>query len=288
MKSIPSLLKAQIDDGTICTLFKIEAKDGTVMYLTDHNQALTVDGNSYTPSAGVTRLKMKATNNAEVSNQEVAATILDLPENELKSGKWDNAKLEVSMVGWKNPSAGKLVIFKGAIGVIQWTDMGFKADIQNYLRNLQKNIGATVTAQCRHQLYSTEEPGRIGFCGVNKGSFTVFTTVEYVLTQKLKFKVNTTGRPDLWGSSGFVKFTSGNNAGLSYEVKIHRVEGAPLGESVELFIPCIGNIVAGDTVELSAGCDHSLETCKTKFSNSVNYGGFPHLQVDINSRIEGG
>ena len=288
MKSIPTALKAQIDDGNICTVFKVEANDGSIVYLTDHNLAITVEGNVYQPSAGVTRLKMKATNNAEVSNQEVAATILDLPENELKSGKWDNAKIEVAMVGWKNPSAGKLVVFKGAIGVIQWTDVGFRADIQNYLRNLQRNIGSNVTAQCRHQLYSTAEPGRIGFCGVNKATFTTTGTINYVLTQKLKFKLDTTSKPDGWASAGFVRFTSGNNAGLSFEVKIHKVEGGAIGESIELFIPTLGSVAVGDTIELSAGCDHLLETCKTKFNNTVNYGGFPHLQVDVNSRVEGG
>jgi uncharacterized phage protein (TIGR02218 family) len=286
MKTIASGLQAQIDDGTICTLFSIEAQDGTVRYFTDHNNALTVDGNSYTPSAGVSRQKMTVSNNAEVSNQDIAATILDMPEGELKSGKWDNAKIEVALCGWKNPSAGKLVVFSGRIGVIQWTDMGFRADIQNYLRDLNKNIGALVTAGCRHQLYSTSSPKAIGFCGVNKAANTVTGTVDFVLTQRIKFKIASTTKPTGWGSAGFLKFTSGPNAGLSYTVKIHEVAG--YGESVELYTPCIGQVTVGTTFELSAGCDHTFETCKTKFSNAANFGGFPHLQVDVNSRVEGG
>lgn len=285
MKNISPQLKAAIDAGEICTLFSIVANDTTSRYFTDHDTNITINSITYTPSAGVTRLKMKTSNNAEVSNQEVAATILDMPEGELKSGKWDNATIDVSMASWRNPSAGKMIVFKGTIGVIQWTDEGFRADIQNYLRDLGRNIGANVTATCRHQLFSTAQPGKIGFCGVARGTYYSTGTISYVLTQKLKFKITNTGRPHAWGSNGFLKFTSGNNAGLTYEVKIHEVQDAPIGESVELFLPCLANIQIGDSFELTAGCDHTLETCKTKFGNSINFGGFPHIQVDVNANV---
>ena len=36
----------------------------------------------------------------------------------------------------------------------------------------------------------------------------------------------------------------------------------------------------GDTVELTAGCDHSWATCKTKFNNGANYGGHPFIPGD--------
>lgn len=287
MKNISSGLKAAITSGNISTLFSISARDGTVKRFTDHDLNLVVDGATYIPSAGVTRVKMKVSNNTEVSNQEVAATILDMPEDELKNGKWDNAQIEVSLCSWQNPGLGKMIIFKGGLGVIQWTDEGFKADIQNYLRDLGKNIGTVVTGTCRHQLYSTSGPGKIGFCGVNQAANKINGSVSYILSQRIKFKVASTTKPTGWGSAGFLKFTSGNNAGLTYEVKIHDVNAnANIGESIELFLPCIGQITIGDTFELSAGCDHTFETCKTKFNNAVNFGGFPHLQVDINSRIE--
>ena len=288
MKTISSTLRTAIESGNICYLFKIVAKDTTSRYFTDTNASLTVDGNLYVPSAGVTRLKMKATNNAEVSNQEVVATILDMPDAELKSGKWDGAQIEVSIASWASPGAGKLIIFKGSIGVIQWTDEGFRADIQNYLRDLGKNIGETVTGNCRHQLFSTSSPDKIGACGVSRASYLVTGSISYVLTQRMKFKIATTSKPTGWATSGFIKFTSGNNAGLTYEVKRHLVEGGDLGESVELFLPCLAAVTVGTTFELTAGCDHTIDTCKTKFNNVANFGGFPHLEVDVNARVEAG
>ena len=36
----------------------------------------------------------------------------------------------------------------------------------------------------------------------------------------------------------------------------------------------------GDAVELTAGCDHSWETCKAKFANGANFGGHPFIPGD--------
>jgi len=289
MKNISSGLLAAINRGEICTLFSIVAEDGSARYFTDHNAVIAVDGKTYIPSAGVTRIKMKATNNAEVSNQEVAATILDMPDDELKSGKWDNAQIEVSLCSWRTVADGKLIIFKGTIGVIQWTDEGFRADIQNYLRDLGRNIGNVVTANCRHQLFSgTTTAGKINGCGVDRSGYITAGTVDYILTNRLKIKIATSGRPTGWASNGFIKFTSGNNIGLTAQVKIHDVAGGTIGESVEFYLPTIMTVAVGDTFELTAGCDHTLATCKAKFNNVVNFGGFPHLQVDINARVEAG
>ena len=33
----------------------------------------------------------------------------------------------------------------------------------------------------------------------------------------------------------------------------------------------------GDTVRLTPGCDKSFATCRDKFSNGVNFQGFPHM-----------
>lgn len=39
----------------------------------------------------------------------------------------------------------------------------------------------------------------------------------------------------------------------------------------------IPDLVAGGTVTIYPGCDHTTETCKTKFSNLNNFGGFPFI-----------
>lgn len=33
----------------------------------------------------------------------------------------------------------------------------------------------------------------------------------------------------------------------------------------------------GETVDVYAGCDHRIATCESKFTNSINFGGFPYV-----------
>lgn len=47
------------------------------------------------------------------------------------------------------------------------------------------------------------------------------------------------------------------------------------GTTLELLAPAA--LVAGATVTLVAGCDHSTATCSQRFGNLDNYGGFPAL-----------
>lgn len=52
-----------------------------------------------------------------------------------------------------------------------------------------------------------------------------------------------------------------------------------LGQSTDvltLSLPFYDDIL-GKEVDVFAGCDHSLATCEAKFSNSINYGGFPFV-----------
>jgi hypothetical protein len=46
---------------------------------------------------------------------------------------------------------------------------------------------------------------------------------------------------------------------------------------VELLYPA--NVQPGDPVLLVAGCDHSLQTCQSRFNNLDNYGGFPFIPI---------
>ena len=46
----------------------------------------------------------------------------------------------------------------------------------------------------------------------------------------------------------------------------------------------------GQTVDVFAGCDHSLAICESKFANVINYGGFPFVPIKnpFNSSLRGG
>jgi len=68
------------------------------------------------------------------------------------------------------------------------------------------------------------------------------------------------GKPDGWYTAGMVKRTNTNE---------HRLIIGHVGANLTLYAPFSG-ISFGEAVQIFAGCDHTIETCDTKFGNSTN------------------
>lgn len=281
MRTISSGLKAALVGGKRATLVKITTADGTIYGYTDHDLPLTMDGIVHNPSPGLQRINLTASANDTVSNQEFASAWVDAPETDLLAGKFDNADIEVSFCAWDNLALGKLVIDQGRIGVIQWTADGFRADVQSHMREMQRNINFVQTATCRHQLYSAGSADKIGLCGVNKASYEVSGNVTAIVIGNIKINGSAgLTQPDGWFDNGVLTWTSGANNGTKCEVK----KFTNVGKVIELFLPTPKAIVVGDTFTIAAGCDKTFATCKAKFNNVVNFGGFPHIQTEIQYR----
>lgn len=277
MRTISNDLKNAIASGKIARLLKISCKNGTVYGFTTTEMPLTVDGQLYNPAPGLESVRYTATSDASISNQEIGAAMLEVPEDEILAGVFDGATLEAAWCTWANPSLGRVITFKGSLGEVSWDERGFVADIVSYTKALERNIGWTYTASCRHKLFGTAEAGRLGYCGLSSAAFTFTGAVTSVETNKWKFTTDLSQASGYF-SSGLLTWTTGNNAGLTVTVK-KQTSG-----QLELFIPTAFTVQVGDTFSIQAGCDKTLETCKSKFSNVANYGGFPHIQQDASFR----
>lgn len=273
MRTVSSSLMGDILAGCIINCIKLTLKDGTEYGYTDYKENITIDSVVYKPAPGIQKVKMNVTANAEVSNQKFGSAWVDAPESDLKGGKFDNAMVEVSWASWKHPSYGRLVVFTGQLGEVTWSEAGFEADIVSYMKNLSLNLGNVFTANCRHTLFSQPKVGNCGACGLSKTAFTQTGSVSAVTTNKWVFTISNSAA-DAYFSNGLIKFTSGMNNGLSAVIK------SQTGNQLTLMLPTAFSINAGDTFEIQAGCDKTLETCKTKFNNVNNFGGFPHIQTD--------
>lgn len=69
---------------------------------------------------------------------------------------------------------------------------------------------------------------------------------------------------------------SGSNYIQFYGSAILRTDTDPSGD-ITLFLPMNWDIEVGDTFDIKVGCDGIHTTCKVKFDNLVNFGGFPDL-----------
>ncbi len=78
-----------------------------------------------------------------------------------------------------------------------------------------------------------------------------------------------------WFRDGLVTWTGGGNAGRQSEVKAHHVDAS--GVEIELRQLLPHAVTISDAFDIVAGCDKQFSTCRSKFANSVNFRGFPHM-----------
>jgi hypothetical protein len=73
---------------------------------------------------------------------------------------------------------------------------------------------------------------------------------------------------------GYVLFTSGQNAGLKWSIKVQTLSSGSLIQ-LQLIKPLPFPVAVGDELLLVPGCDKSLATCQNVFNNLIHFGGQP-------------
>jgi uncharacterized phage protein (TIGR02218 family) len=125
----------------------------------------------------------------------------------------------------------------------------------------------TIMSTCGKVLYSAD-------CGAVASAHTVTGTVTN--TPKAPtvngFCTNLTAA-DAFYIGGTITFTSGALNGLSYWVRNY----VHTGGIVRLQTPALVSPGVGDTFSILPGCDKSMATCNSRFSNLANHGGFPDV-----------
>jgi uncharacterized phage protein (TIGR02218 family) len=194
--------------------------------------------------------------------------------DDLNAGVYDDAELQVGWAGWALNPIERMVIFSGTVGEITFNDEGLTMEALDEMKLLEDNFGRTYTVT---DPYTFGDPQ----FGLDENDYLDTGSVNFVLSNRLKFKAdgNMTSQASGWFTFGKLTFTSGLNTGYSGEVKIHDKDPNPLIDtSIEFFIPTPYPFSAGDTFEIIAGYDGSLEQSRDKFNNVANFGGFPFIQ----------
>jgi uncharacterized phage protein (TIGR02218 family) len=121
-------------------------------------------------------------------------------------------------------------------------------------------------------------------CTLTRSDYTVTFTAASGSTQRVLTPASAFTQADGYFTQGVVTCLTGGNAGLSQTVKIHT------GGTVEVMVPWILPVAAGDTFSVIKGCDKTLSTCKatkkadgTVIDNSINHGGTPFVPPASNT-----
>jgi uncharacterized phage protein (TIGR02218 family) len=117
---------------------------------------------------------------------------------------------------------------------------------------------------CPHVLYSIGK----GHCNVVRADYKAVATLTAVSGTTL---TSTTfgAQADGYYAGGYVEYTQGGAVN-------RRFIAAHTGNDIELNQQLFG-AVSGISVDVYPGCSHDLDTCRVKFNNLLNYGGFPWI-----------
>ncbi len=273
MKTLPTGLQDHLDTGTttLAWCWRLTRADGQVFGFTDHDLPLTFDGTTFEPESGFTASEIRTGSDLSVDAQDAEGVLTSttITETDILDGRWDNAEVEIWRVNWQDVSQ-RVLMRRGAIGQVRRGRVQFVAEMRSLSHVLNQTVGRTFQATCDASLGDAR-------CGVDltdpafKGSGTVVT-----VDGDRSFTVSgLSAFADSWFALGTLSWTGGANAGRDTEVLSHAVGATDV--TVTLLEAPVLAITAGDTFDITAGCDKLFETCTSRFANAVNFRGFPHI-----------
>jgi uncharacterized phage protein (TIGR02218 family) len=269
MRSLAKGLQEHLDERatTLCWCWKLIDNNGASLGFTDHDETLEFDGALFEASSGFTATELQSSLGLNIDNLDAAGALQSnrLAEEDLRSGRFDNAVVELWLVNWRDVSQ-RLLMRKGNLGEITRSAQAFTAEIRGLAHHLNQPMGRIYQYGCDASLGDER-------CAVDLSS-ALYRATATVAESESNSRFIVTGietYEEGWFARGRLVWTTGANRGRSMEVRSHR------DQTVDLWQPMASAIAVGDELVLTAGCDKQFSTCRSKFANALNFRGHPHM-----------
>jgi len=271
MKQISAALSGHLtgETTTLASCWKLTRRDATVFGFTDHDQNIVFESVTYKAATGFTPSAIENNASLGVDNLDIEGMLSDsdIRETDILAGKYDFSEIEIFQVNYKDLTQGALKLRRGWLGEVSLQKHQFVAEVRGLTQRLSQTIGQLFSPACRATLGDSR-------CTVNLIPHTITGSVT-TLTSNQEFKDNARTEASGIFSSGLLTFTSGENDGLSIEVKEYTLVSG--GGQILLALPMPYLITAGDTYSMIKGCDKTIGTCFNRFNNVVNFRGEPSV-----------
>ena len=274
-------LLASTSEFFMCDLLTITQLSGAVTRLTTWDTSLTIGGNTFSAgpltfvrdtmkvSIGVTADTMGVT--LQCGSGAAAVLLGSVPwPQAVRTGALDGARVKLERLFMATPgdtSAGTVALFSGRVAEAtpsrDMVALSVKSDLELLDTQFPRNL---YQPGCMHTLFDAG-------CTLSKAAFAnPLTTLIGASPTSVSA---TTSRPTQYFDLGTITFTSGALSGLSFSVKSFVLTG---GTGTFTFAqPLPSAPAAGDTFTAYPGCDKTLTTCQTKFSNLAHFRGYPFI-----------
>lgn len=282
-QNFPPDLLAYIDaGGPTCVLIKVNPVQPGIetVGITDHDQNIVYDDGdgelTYYASIGADLSAQQSSSSMAVDNAETTGLMptFDLPisEEDLRGGAWDFAKWTATIYPWGDPSVSKFTYKRGEFGQLRVIDgVKWTTELLGPTQRLKQNVVRQATRACPATFGSQYigTPGAVVTeefpCGKDTTAMWVSGSVTG-LAEDLHFVIQT----DLTAPAGTYRpgaicWTTGANAGRTYEVEDHLEDGVIVLSFALMFAPA-----EGDEFEIRADCTKWKEGpngCKFHFGS---------------------
>ena len=248
---------------TVATFWRVERRDGVALGFASHDRDLWFDGLLHHAAPGMLPSAIRRTIAVEPDSAEMAGALdhAAIRADDLAAGRFDGAAVRVGLVDWE--TGENEVLFAGTIGSVGEQGERFTAELLSAKAALERELVPRTAPTCRAAFCG---PG----CTLSAARFTHEAVV--LETDPETGAVLLAGGLDpetlLWGE---LRWIDGPDAGLS--AGIAGLDGAWL--ILDRAPP--GTLPPQPRVLVGEGCDHTLETCATRFANAINFQGEPFL-----------
>jgi uncharacterized phage protein (TIGR02218 family) len=256
---------------TVCHCWRLTRTDGTVLGFTDHDRPLTAAGTAFQPRTGFSATEARDTLGLAIDTVDIegALSSAEISEADIAAGLYDDATVETLLVNWRDPTMAT-VLRSATVGRIARRDGAFVVELKSRMHALDQVNGRSLARRCDAELGDQRcrfDLDRDGYSAA--GAVVSATTPELLRVSGLD------GFPGGWFAHGVLDWSGGALAGRRSRITGHtKSEG---GVDLALQPGDLPGPGAGDNFVVRAGCDKSFAICKAKFSNALNFQGFPHL-----------
>lgn len=248
---------------TVATYWQVLRRDGVALGFTSHDVDLWFDGLLHRAAPGMTPAAIRRSADIEADSAEVRGALAHdaLSSTDLAAGRFDGALVRIGLVDWQ--SGERQALYRGTIGGVVEEDGGFTAELVSRKAELLRDPVPRTSPVCRATFCG---PG----CTLSPARYTHEAQVTAIDADSNAVMLATTASTaSLVG--GTLRWLDGAQAGLPAQIVLAGVHGLVLDR------PLDPELAPGARAVVREGCDHTLDTCATRFANAVNFQGEPFL-----------
>lgn len=247
---------------TVATFWRVYRRDGTLFAFTSHDRDLTFDGKVHRAAPGMVPAAIRLTSDLSDDSAEVEGALShsSISETDLAAGLFDSALIEVGAVAWE--TLEHHVVYSGQLGRIKDDRLGFSAELRSAKRALEEDLVPQTSPTCRAEFCG---PG----CGLSERLFSSADTLAEIDLDLNRVRLAQAAGLDF--VDGKLRFLAGPQTGIVFLIVSSEGDWFTLDRSL------VAGADIGTKIELREGCDHTLETCSSRFDNALNFRGEPFL-----------